>query len=213
MANVSLWSKVAVAIQSALASALTLTAITKANPGVVTSTAHGLANGDYVVLDVLGMHQVNGRVFRVANVAANTFELEGEDTTLYDTFSSGSAQAVTYGTTMTTATGLSASGGDFEFEDTTTIHDETRTQIPTVAAPAVYTFESIWDPSDAGLVALKAASDAKAKRAIRFTFANGQKVVFNGYVGANMLPLGSARAKVSTNVVITMHGRPTVYAA
>jgi hypothetical protein len=36
MANVSKWSQVAVAIQSALATAQTITAISKANPGVAT---------------------------------------------------------------------------------------------------------------------------------------------------------------------------------
>lgn len=209
MANVSLWSNVGVAIQSALASPLTITAITKASPGVATSTAHGLSNGDYVLLDVQGMTEVSGRVFRVASVAANTFALEGENTTNYGTFSSGTAKKITFGTTLATATGLSASGGDFEFIDTTTIHDPVRSQIPGVANAATYTFESIWDVADAGLVALKAASDIKAQLAVRFSFANGQKVVFVGYVGATLLPVGNAQDKVTTQVVITMFGRPT----
>lgn len=102
--GVSLWSKVAVAIQSALGSALTISAITKANPGVATSAAHGLSNGDVVLISAQGMHQVDQRVFRVANVAANTFELEGEDTTNYDTFTSGDAKLITFGTTLATAT-------------------------------------------------------------------------------------------------------------
>lgn len=213
MPNVSLWSKVAVAIQSALGSALTISAITKADPGVVTSTSHGLSDGDYVLITASGMHQIDGRVFRVASSAANTFELEGENTTDYDTFTSGNAKKITYGTTLATATSLSASGGDFEFEDTTTIHDDIRKQQPANASPAVYTFENIWDVADAGLTALKEASDNKAQRAVRITFANGQKVVFNGYVGATLLPVGSAPGKVTTPVVITMHGRPTVYSS
>ena len=65
-------------------------------------------NGDFVVLTVVGMHQVNGRVFRVANVngAGNTFELEGENTTAYDTFTSGTAEVITFGTTAATFTGV-----------------------------------------------------------------------------------------------------------
>lgn len=212
MANITKWSNVAVAVQSTLGAALTITGITKANPGVVTSTAHGLANGDYVTISAQGMYQLDGRVFRVSGVAANTFNLEGEDTTNYDTFTSGSAYKITYGTSMTTATGLTASGGDFDFKDTTTIHTNVKTQIPGAANPATYTFESIWDAADAGLVALKAASDNQAQRAIRFTFANGQKVVFNGYVGYAGLPIGNAQDIVKTSVVITMYGRPTIYA-
>lgn len=211
MANVSLWSNVAIAVQSALAAALTVTAITKANPGVATSAAHGLSNGDFVLMTVQGMSQIDGRIFRVASVAANTFQLEGEDTTNYDTFTSGTAQKYTFGTTLATISGLSASGGDFNMIDITLISDTVKKQIPGAANPSVYSFESIWDVADAGLVALKAASDAKAQRGIRITFANSQKLLFTGYIGCTLLATGSAQDKVTTQVVITGYGKPTVY--
>jgi hypothetical protein len=54
----------------------TITGITKANPAVVTSAAHGFNNGDEVYISgVVGMTEINGRWFKVANKAANTFEL------------------------------------------------------------------------------------------------------------------------------------------
>ena len=69
---------------------VTITGITKANPGVVTATAHGFVNGDQVVITgVLGMTELNTRRFTVANKTANTFELSGEDTTNHTTYSSG----------------------------------------------------------------------------------------------------------------------------
>jgi len=214
MPNVSLWTKVAIAIQSALAAAVTINSITKANPGVVGYTGTDPVNGDFVLLAAAGMSQVDGRIFRVANVngAGNTFEIEGENTTDYDTFSSGTFEVVTFGTTLATATTLSGSGGEFAYEDTTTIHVDKRTQIPTLPAPIVYTFENIWDVADAGLIALKAASAIKAKRAVRITFSNAQKVLFTGFIGASLLPVGSAPGKVTTPVTITMDGTPTVYA-
>jgi len=212
MANVTKWSSVGVAVQSALGANKTITAITLADPAVVTSNAHGLANGTYVVLTTTGMSQVNGRVFRIANQAANTFELEGLDSTAYSAFATGFANEITFGINMTTATGLTASGGEFDFIDTTTIHDNVRTQIPGLAAPASYAFENIWDAADAALIALTEASDTQGQRAVRFSFANGQKLVFNGYVGATLLPVGNAQDKVTTNVTITMFGRPTLYA-
>lgn len=213
MTTVVKWSGVQVAIQSALAAADTISAITKANPGVVTATAHGLNNGDYVKLTVQGMYQVDSRIFRVANKTTDTFELEGENTTAYDTFSSGTAEAITFGTTMSTASGLQASGGDFDFIDVTTIHDNVKKQVPGTAAAGVYTFENLWDPSDTALVALKAASDNQAQRSIRITFAGGQKVLFNSYVGCTLLPTGNAQDKVVTQATLTMFGRPTVYAS
>lgn len=58
----------------------TITAVTAADPAVVTSTAHGLSNGDEVyVTAVAGMTQLNGRNFLIANVTANTFELQTLD--------------------------------------------------------------------------------------------------------------------------------------
>lgn len=214
MASVRKWSNIAVAMQSALAAAKTITAITKANPGVATSTAHGYTNGTYVKLTVQGMYQLDARVVRVANVTANTFELEGIDTTNFDTFSSGSAEAITFGTSITTATSVNSSGGDFDFIDTTTIHSNVKTQIPGAANPATFTFENIWDVSDAGLVAMKNASDSQAQRAFRFTFGTGGQIMtFNGYVGATLLPGGSAQDKVITSTTITMFGTPTYYAS
>jgi uncharacterized protein (TIGR02217 family) len=67
----------------------TITAITQANPGVVTATAHGFSNGNLIYIDsVAGMTQVNGVVFTIAGVTANTFQL-GVNTTSYTAYSSG----------------------------------------------------------------------------------------------------------------------------
>jgi len=53
-----------------------ITGITAANPGVVTATAHGFSDGDIVeIWGVVGMTQVNGNSYMVANKAANTFGL------------------------------------------------------------------------------------------------------------------------------------------
>lgn len=216
MATARKWSNVAVAMQSALAASIAVTAITKATEGVVTTgTAHGFTGGEYIVLTAQGMRQVDDRVFRVKSGASgSTFTLEGEDTTLFDTFTSGSLQKITFGTSITTATSLSSSGGDFEFIDTTTIHQGARSQVPGLPSAASFSFDNIWDISDAGLKAMKVASDAQAKRAFMFTFgAGGQIMLFNGYVGASLLPGGSAQQLVTTKTAITMNGTPTYYSA
>lgn len=214
MATATKWANVAVAMQSALAAADTITGITKANPGVVTATAHGLSNGDYVLLSVQGMYQLDGKVVRVAGVTTDTFQLEGIDTTAYDTFSSGTAQAVTFGTSITTATTMNASGGDFDFIDTTTIHSNVKTQIPGLGNPVSYSFDNLWDSADAGQIAMKAASDAQAVRAFKFTFGTGGKIMaFAGYVGFTGAPTGNAQDKVVTPATITAFGTPTYYAS
>lgn len=212
MAKVTKWSNVAVAMQSALAAAKTITGIAKGTTATVSATAHGLANGDYVALTVNGMWQVNNRVFRVASAATDNFVLEGEDTTAFDTFTDGTLQKVTFGTSITTATTVSASGGNFGFIDTTTIHGNQKTQVPGLPDAATYNMDHLWDVTDAGLKAMKVASDSQAMRAFKFTFGTGgQIMVFLGYVGANLLPGGQAQDKVTTPSAITMFGSPTYY--
>lgn len=220
MASVTKWSNVAIAMQSALAAAKTITGITKAAPGVVSSTAHGYSNGDYVYLEVQGMWQLNGRVFRVCNVATDSFRLEnvsggdGIDTSAFDTFTSGTAQKITFGTSITTAVDMNVSGGNFAFIDTTTIHGNQRSQIPGLPDALSASFNNLWDPTDAGQSAMKAASDAQAKRAFKFTFGTGGKImVFAGYVGFAGAPAGQAQDKVTSQAVITCEGTPSYYSA
>jgi hypothetical protein len=76
--------------------AVTITNITQADPGVVTAAAHGFSDGDQVrISGVVGMTEVNNRVFSVSNPATNTFELRGADdsfdwdTTAHTAYSSG----------------------------------------------------------------------------------------------------------------------------
>lgn len=214
MPVVNKWSNVQVHIQSTLGTANAITAISAANPAVA-STATTPATGSFVLIVAAGMYQVDQRVFKVGTVVANvSFQLAGEDTTAYDAFTSGTWQLITFGTSLATATALTATGGEFDFIDTTTIHVNVKTQVPGLASPASYSFTNLWDVTDAGLIACKLASDNQAQRAIRFGFAAGAgpKVVFNGYIGATLLPVGNAQDKVETNVTITMFGKPTIYA-
>ena len=67
-----------------------ITAITKADPAVVTASAHGLSDGDRVYISgIVGMTELNNREFTVANKTTNTFELSGEDSSSHTTYTSG----------------------------------------------------------------------------------------------------------------------------
>jgi len=60
----------------------TISGITAANPAVVTSSSHGYSNGDFVnISGVVGMTEVNGTTFKVADKTTNTFELQNVDGT------------------------------------------------------------------------------------------------------------------------------------
>tara|TARA_Y100001937_G_scaffold19814_1_gene27415 strand:+ start:7344 stop:9332 length:1989 start_codon:yes stop_codon:yes gene_type:complete len=80
----------------------TITGITQANPGVVTASSHGFSNGDDVIISgVVGMTQVNGITFKVANKTTNTFELQNYDgtninTSAYTAYASGGTASRIY---------------------------------------------------------------------------------------------------------------------
>ena len=83
-----------------------ITAITKANPAVVTSNSHGLNNGDRVfITGVVGMTEINNREFTVAGKTTNTFQLSGINSSAFTTYTSGGTvgKIVEITTTYTTA--------------------------------------------------------------------------------------------------------------
>lgn len=215
MADVTRWVKVAVAMQSALGANKTITGVTLANPGVVTSTSHGLSNGAYVLYNITsGMQQLNQRYLRLNSVATNTWNIEGVDTSSgYDAFVAGYANEVTFGTTFTSLMDISPSGGEQQFITYRILHDDVENQIPSVKSATVYTFRSLWDPADAALVAAEVAADQAAKRALKLTFSNGKIYVFGGYLGFNFAPAGSAGELVECTLTITAQGRGRAYAS
>jgi hypothetical protein len=106
------------AIQAALVTTTTfttgikqITGCTAATPPVVTSTAHGFANGDVVCISgVGGTLNANG-IFVIAGVAANTYQLTdyvlGTNVVGTGTYTSGGV-AVNLGPTVSTWAGYSA---------------------------------------------------------------------------------------------------------
>lgn len=79
--------------------ATTITGITNANPGVVTDTAHGYSNGDWLFFSGIGgMTQLNGKTLIAANVTANTYTLTdvygtAVNTTSYGVYTSGGSSS------------------------------------------------------------------------------------------------------------------------
>lgn len=213
MSTVNIWSKVAVAVQTALASAKTISAITKASPAVASSTAHGYSDGDIVLIEATGMTEVNHMVVRVDNPTANAFDLEGVDSTLFGTFVSGTAKKITFGASAATFTDVSPSGGEAKSVDITTIHDDTDKEQPGSKTALSYNFSSLWDPADAALVELKKADNVKGERCIGLTFASGAKVYFNSYPFASLAPGGSKGEPVTTQCGFKLRGPITAYSS
>lgn len=174
----------AVEVQATLDTAKTITAITKANPGVVTSTSHGLANGDVVVLAIQGMAELDGLAVRVANVATNTFELEGVDTTNYGTFTSGTAREIATWNTFASLQSISLPNQEANKLDITTIHDTQAQETLGIAGAVSGTMTGLFAPTETAVINLRSATRLTQPRVFRITFENGIKAIFNADVSA-----------------------------
>lgn len=98
-----------------------ITGITNAEPPVVTSTSHGLSDGDVVLISgVVGMVEANG-VFIVESINANTFSLIDADATAWGTWSSGGNVEVGTFSNFCELTGYNRQGGTSPEIDATTL--------------------------------------------------------------------------------------------
>ena len=74
------WDAVRVDSSLTLDNPKTITGATAADPVVITAVAHGFTDGDYVKINgILGMTELNGNEYKVANKADDTFELTDSD--------------------------------------------------------------------------------------------------------------------------------------
>jgi len=199
-------------MQSAISATQAISSITKAAPPVLTySGADTWTNGTYAALtSMFGMTDLEDALVRVANVntTSNTLELEDQDSTSYGTFVSGNIQLVTMATEIQVATGFNMSGGDQQFGEYTYLWDKITRKIPTTKAAGQVSLPCVWDPNDAGLIAIQAAADASSKVGFRIVFPDALEMLFFGYVGAAGLPKAdNANSIMTTDVTINIASR------
>jgi hypothetical protein len=205
-----------VSLATAYGTAKTVSAITNANPGVATSTAHGLTNGALVTM-TSGWSNLNNRIVRVAGSVTNAFNLEGIDTsstTLFPALSGvGTAQEITAFTQISQIMGFSTSGGDQQFANFSFLEQNFETQIPTISSAQSITLDIADDPTLAGYQALKTASDARAVRALKITLPNGSILLYQGYVSLNETPSLTKGSVMTVKATFSLQSRPVRYSA
>lgn len=203
------WTNQTVTMQSAIAVAQTITGITKANPGVVTTSGTLPTNGQIALMALNGMQQLNKRAFRVAGATGSTFNV-GQDTTNYATFNSGVFQVVTMGLSFDSIRDIQSSGGDPVFEDTTTVHEPDDSQAIVSSSPQSFSFTVDWEPTNATLIALNQAFITRTTRVFSFADPDGSIYLFNATVSAPLQPVVSGKKKV-TPVSLALTATGTAY--
>lgn len=164
------------------ATAKTATAISKANPAVVTATAHGFADGDVVKMSgVVGMVEINNKVGVVTVVDANNFKLNGIDSTNFTTYTSGGSATPTQVTVgnLKGWSGFTGQASDIDVTDLSSVAKEYRAGLVDNGELQLDVQTLDTDEGQMALIGSRAASGPSSKFVL--TFANGKTRTFNGY--------------------------------
>ena len=173
---------VRVEIAATYGTPITVTAVTKAGPGVATSAAHGQSNDTCGYFSsVSGMVQLEDQAIRIKNKATDTFELQGLNTTNYTAFTSGTFTPVATWATLSESTSYSLGGGASEKLDVTTLIDIVRKEgqgyLP---VQSVTTNVIAQDTPSAAQLLLESAVQTQGRVTVRITLANGAVRIFRG---------------------------------
>jgi hypothetical protein len=87
------------------------------------------------------------------------------------------------------------------------------TQIPTVTSAMSISIGIADDPSLSGYIALKAAADQRAIRALRLQLPDGSFILYNGYVSFNETPTVTKGQVMQVKATLSLLARPVRYAS
>lgn len=206
MAKTYTGSGMRVELSKTLGAAVTVSAVTKANPAVATlATGHGMQTGDVVRFDVPeGMVQLDRQAVRVT-ITGDSATLEGLDTTGYSDFTAGSVREVTAWDAADNLTGWTLNEGTPNRTDVTTIHDTEIRQDFGLDAPLEGTMPMLSNPNSAFVKNLRAASKSHADVVQRVTHPGGLVIVLNSTVsggrGIGFAPNQRSEASASFSTV------------
>lgn len=162
-----------------------VTAVTQANPPVVTSADHGLADGSVgYFANVVGMDQLNGQIVRVANSDAGTFECEGFDASDFDAFVSGDFIPITAYATLFQSTEYQLGGGSVVTDDATVLLDKIeQLEAIMLSAETVTINMKALEEENVALAKVRTLARSLTKGAFRITSENGAQRLIRGAPG------------------------------
>ena len=211
---VSLPNGVVLAVATAYATSLTVTAASNAVEAVLTVT-NSLVVGDFVEF-TSGWSRANNRVFRVKSPTASTIVLEGLDTssTILFPASSGAGliRKINTFTQITQVIGCTSSGGDPQYQTFSFLEQDFDSQIPTTTSAQSLALEIADDPTLAGYIALRNVAATRATTALRATLPAGGFILYNGIYAFDETPSLTKGNLMSVKAGIALQGRPVRYA-
>ncbi|MCU7216641.1 phage tail protein [Pseudomonas sp. VE 196-7] len=193
-----------------------VTAISNANPAVATAAAHGLTDGDVIVVNS-GWTRLNDKVARVADSDTGTFELEGINTTNTVVYTAGagvgSVRAASGWAQISQITDSTSSGGEQQFTTFGFLEESDDRQLPTTKSPISMSITVADDPSLPYVAVVETADEDRAPRVLRLTLPNASVIYYNAYVSITSTPTLSRNNIMTRTITLSLASRPTRYAA
>jgi hypothetical protein len=170
-------------VNTATAGAKTITAAVVGNPTIFTSSAHGLQNGDVIVIAALVgtiSTPFNGLTFIVTNKTTNTFAIDVDSTGLAYT-SGGTATPQTWTTiaNVKTFTGPDGAATVIDVSNLLSAAKEKRMGLPDEGN---FSIDIDMDTLDAGQLAMMAARNAQTQKQFKLTLPNASTATFSGFL-------------------------------
>ena len=196
------------------ASAKTITALTNANPAVATSTAHGYATNDEILL-TSGWEDATDSVYKVTVIDANSFSIQGLDTSNTSFFpagtGTGSAQKMSGWTAIPQVLTINSSGGDARFTDVAPLSKRNAVKIPTGFNATSVTLSLAHDASNANYQTMLGISRTLTKVAFKQVISGGATTYGYGYMNVSEMPKLNSNQVNTVDAAITVLGRSISY--
>jgi hypothetical protein len=197
------------------AAAKTVSAITNANPAVVTSTAHGYVDGDEILL-TSGWEDATDTVFRVDQLTVDTFSLLGLNSVNLNYYPAGSgageARKVSTWVEIPQVLGISTSGGDARFTTISPLAKRNDINVPTGFNAMSINVTLGHDPANANYQQMLDISRTLEKVAFKMVLSGGAVAYGYGYMSVSEAPQLNRNQANQVNAAITLLGRFMSYA-
>ena len=192
-----------------------ITALTNASPAVATSVAHTFTTGNEVLVSS-GWEDASDSVFRVTQLTADTFSVQGLDTTNTNFFAPGggagsTARLVSNWIEIPQVLTIGTQGGDTRFAGINPIARRNGINVPIGFNPSSIQLTLGHDMSLAAMQTMLAISRTFTLVAFRMTLADGTSTYGYGYLSLPEVASISSGNPNQVTATLTMTGRTISY--
>jgi len=199
------------------AAAKTISAFTNANPGVATSTAHGYADDDELLLIADGWEDATDSVFRADQLTADTLSLKGLDTSSTTFFPAGGGagatlQKISNWKAIPQVLTIATAGGDARRATISPLARRTPINVPLGLNPVDITLTIGHDASNTIFQEMLVITRALTKIAFKMVLADGSATYGYGNMVVGSMPNMQSGRENQATVAINLLGRDVAYA-